>query len=297
MIANIKYNELGYAKQIYDSGFQSKYYGYELRLLAIYLRDYEKKKPEDIRTFLISFCEKYYPYYTYAAVYKLINKAVTISKNQENILIDIPEIEITEPEYDRVVGYGLSDKLTILMFCLMVRKKLSRKMYEAKNKKKSDSLYIQLSDDMISDIRLMSGIGSKKILMSMMQVLNRKGAVSAYDNALIRLDFMDGVDPGPVLLRIHNCDDTSLYFRQFWGDTKVRRCQKCGEPFFSKNNRQMFCARHQGYETMELKKFNCKKCGKEVVVSSTDRRSFLCMECAERSKDLGISQKTFYNLF
>lgn len=284
MIANIKYNELGYAKQIYDSGFQSKYYGYELRLLAIYLRDYEKKKPEDIRTFLISFCEKYYPYYTYAAVYKLINKAVTISKNQENILIDIPEIEITEPEYDRVVGYGLSDKLTILMFCLMVRKKLSRKMYEAKNKKKSDSLYIQLSDDMISDIRLMSGIGSKKILMSMMQVLNQKGAVSAYDNALIRLDFMDGVDPGPVLLRIHNCDDTSLYFRQFWGDTKVRRCQKCGEPFFSKNNRQMFCVRHQGYELSLSRQMVCEVCGKTITISSMDRRSCLCPDCFSQVK-------------
>lgn len=284
MIANTKYNEIAYARQIMENGFQSKYYGYELRLLAVYMRDVLGKSPEEIRCSLIAFCETYYPHYTYAAVYKLVNKAVAISKNQENILIDIPEIEITEAEYNRIVGYGLNDKLTIVLFSLLVRKKLSRKMYEAKNKQESESLFLQLSDEVLSDIRRMSGIGSKKLLVGMLWTLNRKGAVSTYNNALIRLEFMAGIEPSDGLLAIRNYDDTSLYFRRFWGDWKIRSCKKCGDPFYAKNNRQLFCERHQGYDPVLFKQVQCEKCKKRITVSSMGNSSHLCADCIRDEK-------------
>ena len=71
-----KYNELEYAKLIYDKGFQTKHIPTELRLLAVYMRDILEMKPKERREELYKYCEVNIPNYNKAKYFKTINRAL-----------------------------------------------------------------------------------------------------------------------------------------------------------------------------------------------------------------------------
>lgn len=291
MIINTKYNEINYAQKIYENGFQSKYYGYELKLLVIYMRDYLHIEFEECRNKIIEFCKQYYPNYTYGLCYKIINKALNYYKNNDAVLIDIKSITIYEDEYDSILKLKLCDSYTMLLFAMLVRKKLSREVYQIKNEEASNSLFMQLNAEMLMDLRKMSGIKTKKDLLSALNVLNQKNIISMGINAVISLNFMIETNAKCPIILIKNYEDTSLYIRRYWGDINIRNCMYCGEPYLSRNHKQMFCKKHfvsKNKSIKSYKKVYCEKCGTELLIESKERK-YICDKCNTKQ------QKTIQN--
>ena len=253
MIANIKYNEINYAKDIYINGFQSKYYSYELKLLAVYLGDFENMSLSTCKDELIMFCQKNYPGYTYALCYTIINKAIAAYKNKSSVLIDIQKVEIYEDEYDNIIKIGLNDTYTLILFAMLIRKKLSRQVFQIKNKEESKSTYLQLSSQMLIDIKTMSGLSSKRELLEALAFLNQHKIISIGNNAVACLNFMiETNEVNPVII-VRNYEDTHIYIRKYWGDKKVKNCLYCGEPFLSRCSRQIFCKSHITSKSKSIK--------------------------------------------
>ena len=245
MIANAKYNELAYTEMIYQHGFQSLYYTYELKLLVLYMRDYLNFTFDECKKNIIEFCEKKYPDYTYARCYRIIQKALRAYGNLHEGLISIENVVIYENEYNDILRFGLGDKETFLLFSMLVRKKLSRKIYEIKNGKSNNSIYLQLTNQVLKDLKCMSGCSSKKEILTLMRHLNTVGAVKMEDNALLKLLFISQDNECTPLFCIQHYEDTWLYVRQFWGDKKISSCEFCGEPYIISSNRQKYCGRHR----------------------------------------------------
>ena len=83
---NYKYNELEYARLIYNKGFQTKHIPTELRLLVLYYKEVLKLKPKQRMEMIYDYCEKNMPDYKRAKYFKMINRALNqANKNEQKI--------------------------------------------------------------------------------------------------------------------------------------------------------------------------------------------------------------------
>ena len=244
MIKSMEYNEIEYASKIFKNGFQSNYYKFELKLLVIYLRDYKNKSKKECKECIIEFCKKYYPEYTYALCYKLIKNSLQVYNDKSTVLIQIDQIPIYEDEYDAIVKLGLNDSLTLVLFAILVKKKLSKKIYKIKNGETSKSKYMQLNQKCLSDLKIMSNKKSKKELLTSLSILNKMNIISMGNNAVIDLNFIIDSNEKEKIISIKNYENTYLYIQRYWGYDKIKNCMYCNEPYLSKSNRQMFCKKH-----------------------------------------------------
>jgi hypothetical protein len=139
---NSKYNQIEYAKTLYENGLvfqKNKGYFNDLRILIIYLRDCIGMKPKQREKFIYEFVEKYNPNFNIVQEYKIIDKALNIAKNKKNKLRDIQNIIIYKEEIDYISNQNLDINLQKLLFTYLCYYKLSyQEITQKYNEEKSN---------------------------------------------------------------------------------------------------------------------------------------------------------------
>lgn len=293
-----KYNELEYARLIYNKGFQSKHIPTELRLLALYYRDVLGLKPKDRKNKLYEFCEKHIPNYNRARHFKMIEKSLKQANNKTSKLITINQVDMYEDEVDFINSLNLSDNHKKVLFSLLVHKKLSKIVYDIRNsniedKKEYNMMFFKGNNKAYNDIKKISNISSTikindEIIYDLSNyILFEKGKddkpeylIKVLHKGLIVLNYIQECNEnGNVVITIKDFDNVGLYLDYYNGVDKVLLCKHCNQPFKQTKNNILYCNKHQGYQPISTKTIQCIDCGKEIEVDSKDNKTERCEEC------------------
>ena len=88
-----KYNELDYAKFVYENGIQNiNHIKTELRLVATYMRIVLKQKPREQSKNMYEWCEKNIPEYNINKHYAIIKKALKQSRKKDVVLTNLKKV-------------------------------------------------------------------------------------------------------------------------------------------------------------------------------------------------------------
>lgn len=295
-----KYNELEYAKLIYDKGFQTKHIPTELRLLTVYMRDMLEMKPKERREELYKYCEVNIPNYNKAKYFKTINCALQQATKKTNKLITIKEINIYQNEVDYINSIQLSDNHKKVLLALLVHKKLSRIVYNIKNadnpnKKEYNMVFFNGGTKIYNNIKKISNIPSTTklnediihdFLNYKLSETDEKYLVTALHNGLIVLNFIDEISEfGDIPITIKNFNNIGWYLDYYNNIKNIKLCKHCDQPFKQTKNDILYCSEHkQYYIPMETKTITCIDCGEEVVVDAKANNRNRCDECIDKAK-------------
>lgn len=290
-----KYNELEYAKLIYDKGFQTKHIPTELRLLAVYMRDILEMKPKKRREELYKYCEVNIPNYNKAKYFKTINRALQQATKKTNKLITIKEINIYQNEVDYINSVQLSDNHKKVLLALLVHKKLSKMVYDIKNadnpdKRDYNMVFFNGGTKIYNNIKKISNIPTSiklnediihDLLNYKLNDTDEKYLITALHNGLIILNFIDELnESGNIPITIKNFNNVGWYLDYYNNIKNIKLCKHCNQPFKQTKNDILYCSEHkQYYVPMETKTITCIDCGEEVEVDARNMTKVRCNEC------------------
>lgn len=293
-----KYNELEYAKLIYDKGFQTKHIPTELRLLAVYMRDILEMKPKERREELYKYCEVNIPNYNKAKYFKTINRALQQATKKTNKLITIKEINIYQNEVDYINSIQLTDNHKKVLLALLVHKKLSKIVYNIKNadnpdKKDYNMVFFNGGIKIYNNIKKISNIPTSiklnediihDFLNYRLNDADEKYLVTSLHNGLIILNFIDELsESGDVAITIKNFNNVGWYLDYYNNVKNIKLCKHCNQPFKQTKNDILYCSEHkQYYIPMKTKTITCIDCDKEVDVDGIVKNKKRCDECQKK---------------
>lgn len=283
-----KYKDLVYAQKIYKDGFLTKYRDTELRLLALYMRDMLGiVKKQERKEALHKFCEKHLPDYHKMKYYKLINKVIDYSCNKKNFLINIDSIPVMKCEMDYLNCQKISDDEKKVLFALLVTHKLHKTYFEMKKPDKSyNNIYFKGGTARYGDLKKISNIHNNlDINIDIISRLANMGYIMIYGRGCIRLDFIEKIidNTGETAFEITDYNNIGYWLEWYNSNTRIGKCEKCGNVFYKKSNRQIYCPDCQGYEKTGTKILICRDCGREFEVDSNSRR-IRCDLCYKKER-------------
>lgn len=280
-----QYRQYTLAKLVYDKGFQTTYKQYELKLLAVYLRDYVFLKPKARKERLVEFCKKHIADYHPRANFRMINTALDYASNKHNVLVEIPEIIVYKSEVAFINLLEISNNAKRLLFAMIVQKKLDKGNYEARHPGKTYNLSF-MSNDAPRNRRLgkIAGVAPRvDVAKELLFELFTKHIVETLPNGTVVLTFSDHiVHAGDEAVRVVDYEHIGLYWDYLLGNKKVGICVSCGSPYRSTSNRQKHCVDCQGYakiETPREKIIVCAECGVKFAVRMKAVKTYRCEDC------------------
>ncbi len=257
-----QYDELEYARNIYQNGFQSNYLPTQLRLLAIYMKTELGYKPRQLRAELTAFCQDRLPGYQPAVHYPAINKALRQAGQKGASLLHIKELPIYQWELDFLTAYPLcpQEQMTAaleyncrkLMFTLLVRTRLRRLISLQKNYGENLCLYFKGGGREYRELKQEAKLPSSQDLHSgLIYHLAAAGAVTPMHDGLLRLDFMEEADRAAECVScsptsepafsISHFNNAGWYYDYYNRLPRMKLCRHCGSPFKASGNRQLYC--------------------------------------------------------
>ncbi len=244
-----KYNELDYAKEIYEKGFQSQnHLPTELRLVATYMRRVLNYKPKDLKENFYKWCEEHIDGYNRVLYYKPINKAISNASKKGSCLVVAEPVKIYQPEIDYIINsiivddegrkYKHSNDCKKLMFTLLVRSKLNKQLFEQRNtdeKKKYKGTSFSGGQKKYTELKKMAKLPQKlKINEEIIHYLYVSNQVTPMNSGILRLDFIDDIYKNvnikdlESIMEIADFDRIGWYFDFYNGDEKIKKCELCG---------------------------------------------------------------------
>ena len=256
-----KYNEKAYAEHIIENGFGTKHLNQELTIMAKYFRD---KGHEDIKETLYEFCEKKMKgEFNRVTYFKNINAAVKKAVDNEEPLIVINEIPVTEQELERINGFNIDYEYKKILFTMMVLEKLNKEYYHLKTgKEKNNEHFFGGTTKNYKELVESSGISfskrnKSKYIHEVIHNLNENGIVEIKNKGSVKLLYLyDIKHSNTSTMSVKDFDDIGLYFDLFNKTEKVKSCESCGKPVRIKSNRTKFCDQ---CVDENWKKYNAKK--------------------------------------
>lgn len=289
-----KYNELDYAKKIYNEGFQTKHIPTELRLLATYMRRFLDFKPKLLKEKMYEFCSENIPNYNRVKHYKVINKAINQAIKKGSTLIKVDKILIYDFEVDYInkleTLYNIKKyeyECKKVVFTLLCQMKLNKEISKIKNGHESKGIYFKGGDRKYNLLKKMSKISDKiKINDDVIYELGTCGIVDILFNGLIKLNFMEDINnlkekqkDGKVAIEIINFDNIGWYFDYYNEIPKIKLCKECNQPFKQTKNEILYCSEHKGYQPIGTKTIKCIDCGCDVEIDAKDTKTERCEKC------------------
>ena len=245
-----KYNELDYAKFIYENGIQNlTHIQTELRLVATYIRTELGHKPKAQTEMMYKWCEENIPDYNINKHYSIIKRALYQSRKKGMKLTNLKQIEIYDYELDYINNCNIINadgdvskfehEVKKVMFTFLVRLKINRYISELRSNKE-DFQYTGKSfkggqkkyTELKKEAKLKS---STKINEDVISDLISSGLAKALYGGIIILDFMDDIYD---LQEVHKDEEPKIVITDFtaigWyydsccGDNTIRECECCG---------------------------------------------------------------------
>lgn len=267
-----RYNEIEYAQQIEQQGFQTQFYKYELKLLAKYWK-HIGIKPSERKKRLYEFCELHIDQFDQAIHYKLINSILAYSNKKTSVPIVIDYVPIYEHEFNGISSLPLETHYRKLLFAFLVEKKLRKEIQKFINKEEASdfeatelSLYLNVNNKLAKDLMQSAKIPSKLKFNSLIYELSNSGYVTVLEREMIRLDFLEQLadQSSAALIDIHYFSESGLYYELLNGDKKIRYCEHCQIIMKRKANNQTKCN-------------DCQKCYRTSYINNKQkekRKSF-----------------------
>lgn len=240
-------NELEYAENMLQSGFKSKRYEYELKMLAKY---YFSKgiSTEDIQCLLLKFCNKYITDFNEIKYMNMLKR--TLKYAQINSIFIVSPVDVTLSEIEKI--RELEDlKLEKIMFILLVISKINRQSYELyiedkiKHKKKNAAMP-KIIDEYYADGKINSFFSKAKIYLKrkeragIIKKLIDKGLIGMTKSCKYEINFIDRENCNNIALTINNFSNFVLEYMRYIGDN-IGTCEECSGLFEIKGKNHKYC--------------------------------------------------------
>lgn len=303
-----KYNELEYAKKIYNEGFQSiNHIPTELRLVATYMRRYLDYNPKQLRISLYDWCEKHIENYNKVIYYKIINKAINQAVKKNSTLVVLDCIKIYQQEMNYILNSpilteddsGIEYNCKKLMFSLLCQMKINKEIYKMKSDDddtKRYGIYFKGGQKKYTALKKIAKLPEKvKINEDIIHTLYLSNLVTPLYGGLMRLDFMNDINNielngNDAIITVTEFDKIGWYFDLYNAEHKITLCEVCGTLFKNrtKNSNQKYCTncakQNPYYIPIETKIIKCIDCGEKFEVDACDTKTCRCDIC-QRSRD------------
>lgn len=238
-----KYKEHEYAALVLNSGFQTKHYGRELRLAAIYCREVLGMKREQCKQRIMSLCEKYMDGFNYARHYGMINYALREAYVKRTPLITVDDIPIYEGEITYIDSLSIGRDCKRVLLSLIVLHKLSKAVAELNGIEEYNNICFGGSKSRYKALKDMSNISPKlNISSDVIHELSERRLINILHNGLISMDFIYNTSQtGSVVMRITDFTNVGLCYDRMHGDKRIKDCCLCGGLYRMKTNNQRYC--------------------------------------------------------
>lgn len=285
-----KYRLKDYAVWVFGHGFHNgKYSAFDMKMLALYLRDECGLKPMRMREYLIKFMKARSGVQNNSELSFRAQKALSFAAKKQNVLIQIDKVPIYESEVRWLTELDVPNDAKKVLLAVMVQKRLDAECYLQRHEGKEYYLgYLSADVGKVREIKKMACVPTKlDVYRDVFGALNEKGLVSI-GHASFKLDFWEQLQWGEdseIAFEIEHFDAAGLYWDELMGDKKVKRCKSCGRPFKRRSNRQMLCKECAEFgveEEPHAKQIRCIDCGEVGWVPAKMNHGERCPKCQKR---------------
>lgn len=285
---NYKYNEIDYAKCVYENGFQTKHIPTEMKLLLLYARDYLGTKKSQLKNFAYAFCEEHVEGFNRVLWFKTINKAVNFASANKNRLLNVGSVGLTEGEVSYITALPFSQDYKKLFMAFLVQAKLNKTVYEFKNGKEYTSTFFKGGIKKYNEVKKMANVNGKvDINGDFIYDVSREGYIAIYHNGLIKHLWMDDCKAsGDTVIEIMDFENVGWYLDYYCGVKGVKLCKDCLQPYHANSKEKVYCKKCQaGLARPKRKTIICADCGVEVEVNAKANNQRRCAECQEKHRN------------
>ena len=242
-----KYNEKEYANHILQNGFSNKHMNTEMKILAKYFKEMGYK-PLEREKLLYDFCEKNIKNFSRIQYFKKVNSALNYARKNENKLIVINEIGVTEEELNYIDNLDLEHIYKKVLFTLIVLTKLNKKVQKIKHPDvENNEFYFggnpHSYKELVDSAKIPSGKSKKiKHIHDIIGDLHDKGIIEIRTNGFIKLLFMyETADKGSIIIKLNTFDNIGYYYSLHLNEENIIKCEKCRLLLKSTNNKTKYC--------------------------------------------------------
>lgn len=269
---------------------------YTLQLLARYFKQVMRLKDKEITERLEDIMKRNYKDYNKVLWENKIEQCV--KKAAKTRLNEIDGVGITRKELDLIASLNNIDqeKLVFSMLCYA-------KFYNTINPKNNNWINVSLTE-LFKTARVYSkkGYNNKLVINDVKDLYDvekvdvETGEITTVkwitlatliESNNIKLNFVDdSIDYELIVDDYRELGYT--YLKHKTGDSQYKHCKYCGVLFkeTSKQNPHDYCKEHRDMEQQEFKIITCVDCGKEIEVSSLDRKTCRCESCQKEYRKM-----------
>lgn len=231
-MSNNRYNELTYAENLLENGFMSKYRRYELKVLAKYYK-YNSIGYKEMEEKIYEFAKKHIDEFDEVRHFRLINHVMNYVRKKNSKLIIIESVPITESEIKYIDNINLEHQHKVFLFCLLVRFKLDKMLFEYCNDKEYFVDYFSHDVKRQKEVFKMTQLKANKKydMNTIIKDLYDNDILDVLDSGKLRLNFLKDVsDDGPEYVRVDtiSIDYAGLFYDLYNGDKGIKKCMCCG---------------------------------------------------------------------
>lgn len=284
---NYKYNEIDYAKCVYENGFQTKHIPTEMKLLLLYARDYLGTKKSQLKNFAYEFCEKHVEGFNRVLWFKTINKAVNFASTNKNKLLNVGSVGLTDGEISYITALPFSQDYKKLFLAFLVQAKLNKVVYEFKNEKEYTSSFFKGGIKKYNEVKKMANVtGKVDINGDFIHDVSKEGYIAIYYNGLIKHLWMDDCKAsGETVIEIVDFENVGWYLDYYCGVKGVKLCKECLQPYRANSKEKVYCKKCKvGLAQPKRKRIICADCGVELEVNAKANNQRRCAECQEKHR-------------
>jgi len=256
-----QYNEVAYGEKIYNGGFQSKNYRYDLLILSKYLKHEKELTKEQHVEYITEFCEKYFTDYNPILCGDMIDKAIENGRKLKNKPLVIESIPIYMSEMQAIDKWDIcADYKKILLTMLFDRKLSCESRIQLGEMVDDISLYFKGSPRKYGDVKKRSKIKGKYDIDIVIKELNDLGIVESKYKGDIVLKFAEGIEYGEIFYNVKEIDfdKVGLVYDYYKGD-KVKECAFCGVLIKVTTSNNLYCETCKKEKQLEHQRESMKK--------------------------------------
>lgn len=222
-------------------GFQSKYYTYELRVLAKYFKE-EGIKASERKKKIYEFCEQYIPEFNQVTYFKEINSILRYASKKKNKLVVIDKIGVTDNEIIHINSLQLEYNLRKLLFTLTVLNKIMHQIYQLRYDKHNIYNIVGGSKKFYRELVDTSKLPTGTKIDDLMHQLTAKGIIQPLDKLQIKLNYIEDIkDSENIMFEISEFDRIGYYYDYHTESKNVIKCVKCGSLVKTRGKNHKMC--------------------------------------------------------
>lgn len=284
---NKSYNQQKYVIELIENPQkfeEHKCYLSDLRLIALYLRDYKNIKPKAREEYLQNFCKNNCPSYNEVKWMKTIDKAISASKKSEQKLLRFDPPVVYDFEFDYINNLDIDDRRKRILFTCLVYFKFATNKYGYENSQYYIPKYVLTPNKIgkYSGIKL-----SKEENVAMLQRELRDKELLKFSYAhggQVIASFIENIDysqNAKKSLQVLYPEHSGLYYDWFVEEKSIGFCKECGDAFKqtkgkgNKRERCKECSKIHSTERLVV----CIDCGKRFVVNANNTKTCRCSLC------------------